>query len=291
MSQTHLHNSPWQRVSKGRPCPVCGKPDWCLYAGSAPDPTAAICGRIESPKRCGEAGWLHRLRDDPAWEPRRRTVWLETATSPTADFGDFAARCAARMNPLALARLAGDLGLSVPSLNRLGIGWSTVHSAWTFPMRTVDDRVTGVRLRLPDGRKLSVRGGKEGLFIPSDLDARELLLIGEGLTDTAALLDLDFAAVGRPSCRGGVRLLVEFVRRRKPAQVVVVADGDGVGRQGADRLASVLVAYAAHVCLICPPDAYKDVRQWTLRGATYDDVAAVIEAAESRRLTITSQGR
>jgi len=43
----------WQRVSKRRPCPVCEKPDWCLYVGPDGVPTAAICSRIESPKRAG----------------------------------------------------------------------------------------------------------------------------------------------------------------------------------------------------------------------------------------------
>jgi len=52
-----------QRVNRQRPCPVCGKPDWCLVA---PDKSAAICARIEesSVKRCGDAGWLHILCED-----------------------------------------------------------------------------------------------------------------------------------------------------------------------------------------------------------------------------------
>lgn len=67
--------SDWQRVSRRRPCPVCGKPDWCAYSGPDDSPTAAICQRVESPKRAGEAGWLHVLRDDGSpRHPSRRTV-------------------------------------------------------------------------------------------------------------------------------------------------------------------------------------------------------------------------
>ena len=53
------------RVSKQRPCPVCGKPDWCLIAR---DGSAAICARIAegSVKQCGEAGWF---RPHPAAGP------------------------------------------------------------------------------------------------------------------------------------------------------------------------------------------------------------------------------
>ena len=51
------------RVNRANPCPVCGKPDWCLVAA---DNSVAICQRIEdgSVKKCGEAGWLHRLSND-----------------------------------------------------------------------------------------------------------------------------------------------------------------------------------------------------------------------------------
>ena len=54
-----------RRVSAAHPCPVCKKPDWCL---DSPNGTAAICARVESGKRCGDAGWLHR-RSDPTPPP------------------------------------------------------------------------------------------------------------------------------------------------------------------------------------------------------------------------------
>lgn len=51
----------WLRVTRHRPCPICGRPDWCLFVGSPTSPEAVICARVESGKRCGEAGWLHQL--------------------------------------------------------------------------------------------------------------------------------------------------------------------------------------------------------------------------------------
>ena len=52
--------STWVRVNRCNPCPVCGKPDWCLISQDA---KAAICARIESDKPAGTkgAGWIHVL--------------------------------------------------------------------------------------------------------------------------------------------------------------------------------------------------------------------------------------
>jgi DNA primase len=159
--------------------------------------------------------------------------------------------------------------------------------------------VLGVRLRLAGGKKISVKGGREGLFIPGPhpdpLPEGEgtggLLLVCEGATDTAALLDLGFSAVGRPSCTGGVKLLVELVQRRRPEGVVIVADGDASGQRGAESLAAVLRAYAAAVRIVAPPAGVKDGREWKRRGATAADVQAAIDAAPVRRLTVAARIR
>jgi hypothetical protein len=69
----------WNRVSRRRPCPVCERPDWCLYAGDESAPSAVICARVESNKRVGDqgAGWLHVLRNDgPVWPEWKRTVHI-----------------------------------------------------------------------------------------------------------------------------------------------------------------------------------------------------------------------
>jgi DNA primase len=99
-------------------------------------------------------------------------------------------------------------------------------------------------------------------------------------------------AVGRPSCTGGTKLLVELVRLRRPAHLVVAADGDVPGQRGADNLASVLLAYAPTVRVIAPPDGVKDMRAWLRAGGTRQDVERTIEAAPVRRLRIraTTEG-
>jgi hypothetical protein len=207
------------------------------------------------------------------------------------DFAKLMADCRAAVHPEALARLAVSLGVSAESLTRLGVGWSMKHRGWTFPMADASRKVLGVRLRMPSGRKLSITGGKDGLLVPEGVDTHGLLLIAEGPTDTAALLDLGFAAVGRPSCRGGVRLLVDLVRQHHVSEVVIVSDNDTTdnkmaGQRGAANLASALVAYCPAVRVIAPPTGFKDAREWKRRGATAADVQAAIDVAPVRRLAI-----
>jgi hypothetical protein len=141
---------------------------------------------------------------------------------------------------------------------------------------------------LPGGNKLAVRGGKEGLFLPEGIDSHGLLLIAEGPTDAAGLLDLGFSAVGRPSCSGGVKLLVELVRTLKPSGVAIVADADAPGQRGAKTLAAVLAAYSQSVRIVMPPSGIKDAREWKRRGATAADVQAAIDAAPVRKLAVST---
>lgn len=273
----------WHRVSRSRPCPICQHPDWCTVTG---DGSIACCMRIESPKQVRNGGWLHRLRDSDDWQQRRyaRRIVLAARRVPAADFYVLAERYRAAMNPFDLVRLAAELGVSRSALWRLGVGWD--GAALAFPMLNAAGIVTGIRRRFPDGRKLSVRGGHEGLFVPSDLPAAGLLLVCEGPTDTAAMLTLGFPAVGRPSCRGGAELVGELARGRP---VVIVADGDEPGRLGAEALAVVLARLCPMVRVIRPPDGVKDARQWLQRGATARDVRAAIDAAEPIRFGIKTR--
>jgi phage/plasmid primase-like uncharacterized protein len=197
-----------------------------------------------------------------------------------------ARRCqqAARVGDV--VRLADSLGLSADSLLRLRIGWHSSDRSWTFPMVNNEGQVVGIRLRFPNGRKLSVKGGHEGLFIPDGLTYSRPLLVTEGPTDCAALLDLGFEAAGRPSCTGGVPLCVELVRAHYPLAVVIVADSDIYGQRGAEALATTLLPYAASVSVIQPPAGIKDARAWLLAGATHEDVQEVIDKAVVRRFTV-----
>lgn len=272
----------WQRITRRTPCPICGRPDWCLLSD---DGTAVICARTQSEKPVGAqgAGWLHRLNGSGDWpqRPRVRRLRVPLRGQSVRDFDQLAERYAAAVEPGALMRFADGLGVSHASLKRLHVGWD--GEAWTFPMFDATRAVIGIRRRLPNGRKLSVTGGREALFIPYDLSESGDLLICEGPTDTAALLDFDFLAVGRPSCTGGMQWVVALARGR---DAVIMADADTPGQRGAARLASVLATYCPSVRIVAPPDGMKDVRDWVRRGATRDKVLRTIETTPPMRLTV-----
>ncbi len=244
--------SKWIRVTKAQPCPICEHGDWCTRAA---DGTVACCMRTESQKTMKNGGWLHRLSDPlPAVKTKRRP----DPVVPAAEFGHLADRYAKAVGDDRIRLFAKSLGVSALSLRRLNVG-SDSEGAWTFPMRDAQKRVTGIRRRLQDGRKLSVKGGHEGLFYdPNAIGGRDWILLPEGPTDTAALMTLGFVAVGRPSCLGGREIVKQLVGNR---DCVVVSDADEPGRRGARQLASELEMVGRVVKVIQPPSE-KDIRAY-----------------------------
>lgn len=281
--------SDFARVSKSRPCPICGRPDWCLISRNDP-PSAAICQRVESQYRWRDAGWLHRLSGtrDPVRRRRSRTIRISAAES-APDFSALSAQYQAALDPAVLNRFATSLGVAQQSLTRLGIGWT--GSCWTFPMSAVDGRVIGIRLRTRSGRKFSEKGGHQGLHIPTELTGKDPLLLPEGPSDTAAALDLGFDAVGRPSCCGATNLTVALVRRIRPCTVVVVSDNDQPGIDGATDLARALTVACGEVRVLRPPSGIKDLRQWVCHGARRENVETAIAESERIRLHIARRRR
>jgi hypothetical protein len=232
-------------------------------------------------------GYIHILRDrQRSQAPSTRTVHIRLSKDCQHDLDAMAEQCRRAVKSDELHDLAYGLGLTVESLVRLRIGWSADHRAWTFPMVFDDGHVVGIRLRLRNGRKLSVTGGHEGLFVPDGLTFKRPLLVTEGPTDCAALLGLDFEAIGRPCCTGGVAHVVELVRSHWPLEVVVVADADEPGLRGARSLASSLLPVAQAVRVIQPPQGVNDARAWKLAGATHANVQEIIDVASIRRFSV-----
>jgi len=283
----------FRRLRKGQCCPVCQKPDWCLVQLVGSEPMAAICQRIESPHRRGEAGWLHQLQDElPRVSNLRWSVDLRVGFDPAA-IRDMSARAELAHRRLVergpLERLAAELGVSPASLLRLRAGCNA-DSLW-FPMENGRGAVVGIRTRRPNGEKRSIKGSTNGLFVPDHLQAKPRLFIAEGPTDTAALLSVGLEAVGRPSCAGGSRMLRWLIHEATPERVVVVADGDAAGHRGAWILARELRLHCRDVRVISPPDGIKDAREWVRRGAQTADVELSVASAAPVALEIRGGGR
>jgi 5S rRNA maturation endonuclease (ribonuclease M5) len=250
-----------------------------------------------SVRQTKDGGYLHKPKRHGRALPPMQSVTRQRskASGPKRVERDWAAvaeKCQAAVAGGRLRALAGELGVSEASLEALGVGWSATDKAWAFPMTRSGGEVSGIRLRTPSGHKFAMKGSREGLFVPTmpkRSHPERTLFIAEGPTDTAALLDLGFNAIGRPSCTGGLTAIVRLVQKRQAQRVVILADADKPGQRGANALASVLGAYVDEVRVVTPPKGIKDVRQWKQKGATRQDVERAIEAEPGRRVTVAAK--
>ena len=257
----------WERVSRSRPCPVCGKPDWCVHVEGG-----TICPRTPegSVRDLGSAGYLHVHGD----RDRLRRSWSRTVPEQAPDVGDLADLhyLAANAAPARTA-LAARIGVGAVALDRLRVGWNAAVGAWTFPMRDGRGRIVGIQQRFKaTDEKRVVRGHRSGVFEPFQLKVRDgELVICEGASDTAAALSVGLEAIGRFSCSGTLEETVDRIRRHRPGRVIVVADNDEPGLRGAERLIRRLDGFA-RAELRRPPHGIKDLRAWTQAGATAGDI-------------------
>ena len=264
--------SEWKRVSAKIICRVCGHKDWCTYT----DEGAACCMRTVSNRPLKNGGFLFIIDDKTALSKMRFHVGQtgrndshhQGKPSPVIDWNAKAKQYAANLATADLMRLATNLGLSHTSLSRLQVGHD--GQAFTFPMQNANGDVVGIRRRLPDGKKLSVKGGHEGCFVPVGGigDMATMVMVAEGPTDTAALLDAGFSAIGRPNCVGGVEIVKSITAR---CDVVILSDNDVPGERGAMALAKALVRPGRIVRVIYPLKG-KDARAWHPDYATLNAV-------------------
>lgn len=263
----------WSAANRHKPCPICGKPDWCT---ASDDGQMVYCMRVPdgsiSSKDLGHGtGYLHRIcTAEPM--PRIIPVRYSEPTHPKNDswlcYGDLVAGWSQNTTEGQIAALSESLAVSVASLNRMEVAWCADRNCWAFPMHDSRRQIIGVRFRTDDGRKFALTGSHAGAFIPSGLDSKEpTLLICEGPTDTAAALTIGFEAIGRPSCSGASEIIADMLQDCRRKDVVIVADNDGPGRAGAHRLADRLLGVTRSLKVI-DSRPHKDIRAWLQAGAT-----------------------
>lgn len=273
------------RVSARNPCPICKKRDWCLVHKTG---SSAICPRVPSQYACGEAGYWHRISEDAvSYRPTTKPN-----IPPKIDATVICHRYQMEMRLSDYTQLSKSLGLTALSLNSIGVGRATHYceGTYSFPMRDDKDQIIGVRLRNSDGHKWAVYGSRSGLFYGT-LEPDHPVYICEGPTDTCAMLDLGFVAIGKPSCSSGNELILGILRKLTPPLVVVVSDVDSKGLScdhcgaqycafcrpgqfGANKTAAA-IHKAGFVVKVIEPVRAKDVREWVNKGATRASVLAV----------------
>lgn len=303
--------------ARGKPCPRCGGSDRFAPMKDFADRGSMICrhcfnGDTEPRPGDGLASLRWWLGVDAAGAAKWLAAWLGVgpgdATAPrrplerrlvipeddghTDRFAEMADRWFDAMTPAHRVWCAEQVVLPPEPFMSLRVGWAAGSRATTWPMRDAKGRVIGVRLRCPEtAKKWAVTGSRAGLFIPSAMDCSVgRLFVCEGPTDTAALLSIGMAVVGVPSAGGAADLLSLLVRDRGPAEVVIVADGDGPGCDGAERLAEAVLPIRP-VRVLSPPVRYKDARDWVGHGADRRIVLDAADAAPVRCLKVRRAGK
>ena len=108
----------------------------------------------------------------------------------------------------------------------------------------------------PEG---NVRNDAAEILSPTDLP----LLVIEGYTDTAAAMDMGFVAVGRPSAKGKLELLLPLCKGK---DAIVVGENDTnvqkAGQVGMDSTFLTLKQACNRVIKVLPPARYNDLRRW-----------------------------
>lgn len=210
----------------------------------------------ESPAAIGHRATVPGSREACSYDPH----WKAQADQLTAAVSD-----------AMYEELADELGVASEALRRLGLGWHEGQRCWTFPERNGRGQVIGISTRYREGDKGFLNGGHRGLYYPPDWQPGSgWLLIVEGASDTAAGVTAGLSTVGRPSCTGGVKHLVELLRdAAADCKIVVIGemdakpDGSWPGKYGAVDVAMQLASHLARpVRWALPPNGHKDLRAW-----------------------------
>jgi len=256
------------RCTNENPCPVCGRcADGCLYSE---DGEVAICVRTPegAVKNTGN-GWLHilkpgKFKPKPVKPKNLHTSILnwnllnDAYTENLRYFYDDTLNIGHSL----VDKVCRAWGVKPITLKIMNIGWH--GDCFTFPVRNAEEKPIGLQRLYSDNSKRLDKGSKMGLFIPrlnwDDLPENWILYICEGLSDTATAIDMGLRAIGRLSCGTGKEHIINFCTKKKPSQIIVIADRDKPGVAGAKVLAKTLDGKNFDVKILLPE--YKDLREW-----------------------------
>lgn len=244
------------------------------------DGAASICQRVESQKSIpGCGGWLHRL-GEPVRNFTPRKPEIKPAVEPPSLFGLWNGWYQSADFKLVMG-LAEELGVDPMALDALGCCYAPPHKAFAFPMRDGGNKLIGIRLRAKDGSKYSVRGSKNGLFIPQTNRAttNDWLFVVEGASDAAAAWSMGLKVVGRPNCSANPQMICDYVLANNIKRVVVVPDNDEpdsngrrAGIRGAEKLEEILPVWNLEYL---PPT--KDLREAFRGGLSVKQIEASLK--------------
>lgn len=263
-------------ASRSNPCWVCGAlhtvQGWCLLDNAR---RIAICPRVESPRRVGEAGWWHGSETAPgAFVPSKAFE----EQFPEIDWErrwKIASGACTRMDTERLAASLKIPATMIESAVEVGVepGKSGAN-AYAFAMRDGSGRVCGLKLRLEDGRKLCAKGSRLGLIFSRRFDqSKRDLVVTEGESDLMIASAMGHNAIARPGCRSCVTQIVWMARGK---DLLVIADNDEAGLSGARALVDAAKQRARSARVVVT--AKKDLREWYCNGGTEKELAWLLQS-------------
>lgn len=283
-------------VCDTRPCPICGKPDWCRSDGA----TWALCHRIESLDRWKNAGWLHRLGGAGSVPPAPPTSRAAAAKPKAEDrkiwpslevaAAEFDRLPLAREDAAALDLFQKDYGLApgaVPGDWRIivhkrhrGIvyrGGGIDGKPCAYKYRSIDRDATGKRFAF-------FLAGSGGVLIFPASDPGAAVVVCAGEEKGAAANVAGFHALS--PLTGEKQLSAEWIAflREHPRTVILAADNDPAGLKANQDTAAVLEAAGLAPALIrvvqWPADAPKgyDLNDH-LKAQGVEGLRALLDAA------------
>lgn len=150
---------------------------------------------------------------------------------------------------------------SLPVLIFLDMGWD--GEAFTFPTRNENNEIIGMQRRFPDGFKSMVDGSRIGLFIPQiTFDPEQTILITEGISDLATVLECGYQGIGRFNDDAGQDIVTAWISKQNFStnNIYIISDNDKAGINGSMRLAKELNMSELNAGHILMPTT-KDIRQ------------------------------
>lgn len=192
--------------------------------------------------------------------------------------------------------LSENRGLTGETLIRFGLGMQKDEnglSRITFPVCDAEGRLTNIRRHLfayKDGLDRTSKtlpwekGLRAGLFPLSVLkgqgeEAQTVLLV-EGEPDAVLACQMGFTAV--TGTLGAGNWKAQWTEDLRDRSVTILYDGDGPGREGANKAAAALLGAAASVKIASYPEGVTDLTEWVVKvGATAQDVQNILKNAKT----------
>ena len=161
--------------------------------------------------------------------------------------------------------LALEWYVSKKTLYNYGYGYNPEEKCHIIPMVNENLCIIGIQKRYDNGRKISIKGSRLGLFMHKDWAVlpKDTMYITEGASDCICCADLGFTTIGRPSATSCEDMVVNLcsIYVSKSSKIIIVADNDAPGMSGASNLQSHLYRAGFKRVYFRIPRPHKDLRK------------------------------